>query len=67
MQEEKENKPVGSSNDEATSDATLKDVEKTEDVAEAPDDKGSPALPSPDGSIDSDTTERNPKDDIGPM
>lgn len=67
MQEEKEETPTGSNADEATSSETLKDVEKTEDVTEETSESESSNPLSPDGSIDSDKSERTSKDDVGPM
>lgn len=67
MQEEKEKTPAGSTVDDATSSETLSDIEEKENVSEETADNESSGPLSPDGSIDSDKSERSPKDDIGPM
>lgn len=76
MQEEKDARPAdetatgahGSHAEEATSSATLSDVEESEKVANtsgagAGESAGS-GVPAPDGQFDADRTER---DDAGPM
>lgn len=67
MQEEKEPKPADSTNDHGTSSETLRDVEENENVSEEPIDKAYSAPLSPDGEMNSDTNERDPKDDVDPM
>ncbi len=54
---------------EATSSETLSDIEESEKVSAEKGDseQGSSPAPSPDGAIDTDRSERNPKDDPGPM
>jgi hypothetical protein len=53
--------------EEATSSATLSDVEETEKSTVADDESSRSSTPSPDGAFDSDEGERSPKDNPGPM
>lgn len=67
MQEEKEQEPVDLTGDDATSSETLSDVEENEDVSKEPGDKTNSTPLSPDGALNSDKSERNKEENVGPI
>jgi hypothetical protein len=66
MQEEREDRPSGHNLDDATSSQTLSDVEKKENVSDEPPGNESSDPISPDGTANTDNSERSSKgDDAG--